>query len=335
MTTSVPPAAGRRTIASPSRRRLLRTAVAGACLAAGTAAPAPTATAQGARGAANFRARVPALRLGANLERWFPIAADNRARRLGPGWWTELRGAGFDHVRLFVPRFSETGTGPEVLRLFAEAVADANRAGLPVLLGLADMLHESHPWSDAEWAQWEARAELLAAATDPALVALAPLNEPAFSGTATWRPVRDRMLARLRTLAPRHTLAWGGREWCSWRSLLDIAPPPGDGNTIAEVHDYQGGDADAIAHRFGQVVAWRERHGTPVVVSELGGTMATAFDNVPVWADDLRRLLPVLRRLGLPAALWAYTHGGHWRLQLDQSPRPRPEIAAVLGTARR
>lgn len=276
--------------------------------------------------------RIGELRLGANLERWFPIAANNQARRLGAAWWTELRAAGFDHVRMFVPRVEETGDGPEVPNLFRDATADAVAAGFTVLLGIADFYEQGSPWNDNAWRVWDRRARILADGTDPARVALAPLNEPAFDAAAAWLPVRDRLLTRLRAAAPRHTLAWGGHEWCSWRSLLEIEPPA-DRNAIAEVHDYQGGDTSAVEWRFNDVVAWRAKHGVPVIVSELGGALASG-DDVNAWAADLRQALPVLARLRLPATLWAFTHGGAWRMQDAEAPRPRAALAAAIAGRR-
>ena len=81
--------------------------------------------------------------------------------------------------------------------------------------------------------------------------------------------------------------------------------------------------------RFGPIAAWRERHRTLVMVSGIGGADATKQDRA-AWAEDLRQALPVLGRLCLPAALWAYTHGGWWRLQDGESARPHPVIAAAL-----
>jgi hypothetical protein len=92
---------------------------------------------------ADPRARFAALGLGANLERWFPIASDARPRRLGRAWWQGLREAGFDHARLFLP--SDAGDGEAVPRLFLTAVEDANAAGLPVLLGLDDLFESTAP----------------------------------------------------------------------------------------------------------------------------------------------------------------------------------------------
>jgi hypothetical protein len=75
--------------------------------------------------AGDLRTRLSRLRCGANLERWFPVARDNHARRLGRGWWREFRAAGFDHVRMFVPGGSG---GSELLELFHQAIEDANAA---------------------------------------------------------------------------------------------------------------------------------------------------------------------------------------------------------------
>ena len=295
-----------------------------ALLAAGLA-PAVPAMAQD-NSLPDPRARFAALGLGANLERWFPVAADQRPRRLGRGWWQGLRAQGFDHARLFLPR--EAGDGEDVPRLFLTAVEDANAAGLPVLLGLDDLFEATDPWPEARMRRMAARARIFARATDPALVVLAPLNEPAFPSPAAWRPVRDRLLGLVRAEAPRHVLMWGGHEWCSWRSLLPITPPA-DPLTIAEVHDYQGGDAAWIARRFGDVRGWSQRHGVPAMVTELGGALPHAEDE-QAWAEDLLRILPALRRLGLPATLWAVTHGGHWRLQAGGGPALRPALAAAI-----
>jgi len=301
------------------RRRILLAAAAAAPLA-----PRPATAAEA------FRARIPTLRLGANLERWFPIAARQRPRRLGRAWWEGLREAGFDHARLFIPR--DAGDGMQVPRLFLTAIQDATSVGLPVTIGLTDLYEEDSPWDDSGWRAMRARAALFAAETDPAMVAIAPLNEPAFAGPAAWTPVRDRLLTAAREAAPRHALVWGGHEWCSWRSLLRQSPPA-DAATIAEVHDYEGGNATRVAERFGAVAQWRDRHGVPVIVSELGGALPHAEDEA-AWARDLRTALPVLARLGLPATLWAVTHGGHWRIQEEETPRPRPLLAAALRAAR-
>jgi hypothetical protein len=296
-----------------------------ALVATALAAAAPrAATAQG------LRPRIAELRLGANLERWFPVAAAQHPRRLGRGWWERFRDAGFDHARLFLPR--DAGEGEDVPRLFLAALEDAQAAGVPVLLGLSDFFHGSHPWTEAEWRQLSRRARLFGAETDAGRVVLAPVNEPAFDSPAAWTPVRDRLLAAVRAEAPRHTLMWGGHEWCSWRSLPP-QPPPADPNTIAEVHDYEGGDARWVAQRFGAVATWRDRHRVPVVVAELGGQLRHAEDEA-AWAADLRRALPELRRLGLPATLWAITHGGHWRLQQADGPAPRTRLAEALRAAR-
>jgi hypothetical protein len=237
---------------------------------------------------------------------------------------------GFDHARIFIPKVQETGTGEEVLGGFAEAVADATAAGLTVLLGLSDFYHHSSPWGAADWQALATRAAFFAARTDPGRVALAPINEPAFPDTATWLPVRDRLLAAVRAKAPRHTLMWGGREWCSPASLLE-APPPADPDTVAEAHDYGGGDAAAVRARFAPLTAWRQRHGIPALVTEMGGSLGHETD-IAAWAADLRQSLPVLRTLELPAALWAYTHGGHWRLQESDGPVLRPQFRQVLQT---
>lgn len=290
-----------------------------AATAAATVAPVAAQTADPRTGFA-------ALRLGANLERWFPIAAGGHARRLGRGWWEGLRGAGFDHVRMFMPR--DAGGGEDVLRLYLTSVEDAVAAGLPVLFAFNDAYGSTEPWDEPTLRLVAARARLFGRATDPARVVLAPLNEPAFPNAADWTPVRDRLLALLRAEAPRHVLMWGGHEWCSWRSLLQQPPAP-DPLTIAEVHDYEGGDAAWIRDRFAQVAEWGRRHRTPVMVTELGGRMGHQADEA-AWAEDLRRSLPELRRLRLPAALWAVTHGGDWRLQQGPGPALRPLLAAAI-----
>ena len=306
------------------RRALLAAPLA---LSPGCATAQPPSTARPRTPPVPLRERLGALRLGANVERWFAIASNNQPRRLGPGWWRGFRAAGFDHARLFIPDVSQTGDGGGVAETFRDVVADANAAGLPVLLGVSDFIKHDAPWGQREWAALAARAAVLAR-TDPAQVVLSPVNEAVFPDAATWTPVRDRLLGVLRRAAPRHTLMWGGHEWGSWRSLIQNTPPA-DPNTVAEVHDYEGGDTGAVEWRFGQVAAWRERYGQTVLVAELGGAV-NHRENRAAWAADLRQSLPVLRRLRLPVALWAYTHGGHWRLQPGEGPALHSEFRAAL-----
>jgi hypothetical protein len=290
-------------------------------LAGATAALLPHGAAGQPQG---LRARLGQLRLGANLERWYPVARDNRPRRLGPGWWREFRGSGFDHVRMFLPAVSVTGGGTEVPAMFQQAVEDATGAGLVVLLGMADFFHADPGWDRRDWAALAERGRFFAPRTDPAQVVLAPINEPVFPDAAAWMPVRDRLLAALRQAAPRHLLMWGGHEWCSGRSLLP-ATPPADPATIAEVHDYEGGDASAVRGRFTPLAAWRDRYRLPVLVTELGGAKGHET-NRPAWTRDLRVALPVLRSLGLPATLWSYSHGGWWRMQPGDAAAPHEEV---------
>jgi hypothetical protein len=230
---------------------------------------------------------------------------------------------------MFLPEVKNTGEGTEIPAMFAQAVEDAVAARLPVLLGLADSFHHSAPWEERDWRAFATRAAFFAARTDPAHVVLAPLNEPAFPDTATWLPVRDRMLRKLRQAAPRHTLMWGGREWCSTTSLLEMEPPS-DPNTVAEVHDYLGGNASAVEERFAAVATWRDRHRLPVLATELGGPQEHATNRAAL-AGDLGQSLPVLRRLRLPVTLWSYTHGRWWRLQPGDEPAPYRELRGVLG----
>lgn len=275
-----------------------------------------------------LRQRLAVLRCGANLERWFPVAANNQPRRLGPTWWREFRQAGFDHVRLFLPNPDQSGEGRDLLELFLTAITDATNNGLPVLLGLMDQHHQSHPWGEREWRAFAERAEFFGRNCDPAQVVLAATNEAAFDNARAWTPLRDRLLAQLRRAAPRHLLMWGGWEWCSLRSLADMAPP-GDRDTLAEVHDYQGGSTEQVVARFAAATAWRDRHSLPVLVTELGGAQGHE-ENRAAHAADLAQSLPGLRRLNLPATLWAYTYGNWWRLQDDESAAPRPEIRQLL-----
>ena len=149
-----------------------------------------------------MRERLGALRLGANLERWFTIGSNNHPRRLGRAWGRGFKGAGFDHVRLFIPDVAYTGDGPGIAEMYREAAADAVSAGLPVLVGLSDFFKHGEPWGDRHWKALEDRAAVFAR-TDPSHIVLAPVNESAFPDAAAWTPVRDRLLGVVRRAAPR------------------------------------------------------------------------------------------------------------------------------------
>jgi len=105
--------------------------------------------------------------------------------------------------------------------------------------------------------------------------------------------------------------AYAGREWV----VEEVRRMLGAGivDTVHNHHNY----------------AWRERHGQTVLVAELGGAV-NHRENRAAWAADLRQSLPVLRRLRLPVALWAYTHGGAWRLQPGEGPALHPEFRGAL-----
>jgi Cellulase (glycosyl hydrolase family 5) len=272
----------------------------------------------------DFKARLSRLRIGANLERWFPIARDNNARRLGRSWWRDFRAVGFDHVRMFIPKGSG---GSELLQMHLQAIDDAVAAGLPVLFGLNDILQQDTPEA-RDWDRLTARARFFARRTDPEMVVLAPLNEPAFETTAAWVPVRDKMLSIVRAAAPRHLLMWGGREWNSLDSLLEM-PLPADPWTIAEVHDYGGGTTAEVRQRFAPIVAWRDRNRIPVLVTEFNGS-GEHQTNRGKWVRDLQQGLPALRSLGLPVTIWSYSDGGWYRMQPGDGPAPYPEVRALL-----
>ncbi|MDO9708235.1 glycoside hydrolase family 5 protein [Paracraurococcus lichenis] len=280
------------------------------------------AAGQAAAQAADFRTRLARLRVGANLERWFPVTRDNHARRLGRAWWREFRAAGFDHVRFIVP-----ADGIELFEMFHDAIADATAAGLPVLLALQDIVHQGSPES-RDIDGLGRRARWFAARTDPEMVVFAPVNEPAFQTTDTWQPIRDRMLGAIRKEAPRHLLMWGGKEWNSIRSLPEMAPPA-DPWTIAEVHDYGGGSPAEVRRRFAPAIAWRERYNLPVLCAEYNAS-GDKQERRERWIEDLRAGLPVLRELNLPATLWSYSHGGWYRLQPEDGPAPYPEVRRLL-----
>lgn len=288
-----------------------------ASLAMAGAAPA---AAQGE----DFRTRLSRLRCGANLERWFTIARDNQSRRLGRAWWRDFKAAGFDHARLIIP-----GSGVELYELYRQAIDDAMAAGVPILLALQDIVHQGSPEA-RDWDGLAARARFFAQRTDPEMVVFAPVNEPAFETTATWLPVRDRMLATLRAEAPKHLLMWGGREWNSVRSTLEMAPPA-DPWTIVEMHDYGGGTAAEVRRRYAPVVAWRERYRLPIIVAEYNA-YGSKQEKLSLWITDLREGLPVLRSLNIPATLWSYSHGGWYRLQPEDGPAPHPEVRALLAS---
>ncbi len=294
----------------PTRRGLLALPMAGA-LAAPASAQEPSP----------MRRRLATLRLGANLERWYTITKDNQPRRLGLGWWRGFRAAGFDHVRIFLPEMAQTGSSMDIPALYLNAVKDAVEAGLPVFLGMADFYYQKKPWSERDWEGMRARARFFAERTDPSMVVLAALNEPVFDDNASWLPVRDRLLADMRRAAPQHMLMWGGHEWNSARSLIGCSLPA-DPNTIAEAHDYQGTQSPG---RFQAVAAWRDRNRIPVIVSELGGAFGHET-NWAAWAADLARVLPELKQLRLPATLWSYSHGSHWRMQNGDEPMPKPDL---------
>ena len=98
--------------------------------------------------------------------------------------------------------------------------------------------------------------------------------------------------------------------------------------TVTELQDAV--DLNASITSTANIVRGRARDRGFELVTELGGAEKHK-ENRAAWAADLRQSLPVVRRLGFPVAFWAYTYGGHWRLQPGESPNPHPEFRAVMG----
>jgi endoglucanase len=219
------------------------------CAAVAVAAVRP---AQAQQGTSLAFQRAEHLRRGINLSAWYAQNGDHSAARMDtyttPADFQLIKGLGFDHVRLSIdpePLINDRQFGS--LRLDAMArldktVKQLTDAGLNVVLDIhAEEDFKARLVSGDEgverfcafWATFAGHY----AATDPDKVFFEILNEPTLADLYRWEGIQARVVARIRGVAPRHTVIATASMYSGIDNLLAMEPVR-DENVIYTFHDY-------------------------------------------------------------------------------------------------
>lgn len=204
-------------------------------------------------------ARVDKLSKGANVCLWFRYAPDKDREKHFQSYLTAadaklLRDLGLKHVRLClhpaVVMSKDDPTKPDaaVLKHVAAAVDLFRKHDLAVVLDLHAEHNQKRNDVEKELLGTDAGVEKFAAFwtafakqfadTDPDWVFFEVLNEPVFDkNQKRWEEVREKLVAAVRTAAPKHTVVLAGHAWSGvWG--LQQAKPATDPNVVYTFHFY-------------------------------------------------------------------------------------------------
>jgi aryl-phospho-beta-D-glucosidase BglC (GH1 family) len=210
------------------------------------------ATAQGQSGKSLAFARAEHLRHGINLSGWYAQTGDFSAARMNayatPADFQLIKSLGFDHVRLSIdpePLIADPQLGSlrlEPMARLDKTVKEIIAAGLNVVLDI----HPEDNWKTQLTRTDEGPERLCAfwstfaghyAALDPERVFFEILNEPTLQDLYRWEGIQARVVARIRLVAPHHTLIATSSMYSGIDNLLAMEPVR-DENVIYTFHDY-------------------------------------------------------------------------------------------------
>ena len=211
-----------------------------------------TAAAEAQRGNSLAFQRAEHLRRGINLSMWYAQTKDFSAARLdgytNAADFQLIKSLGFDHVRLSIdPEWliAEPQSGslkPEPMQRLDRTVKALNDAGLGVVLDMHPEDSYKNPLGNGEdpaqrfFAFWGNFA-LHYATSDPDKVFFELLNEPTVEDLYRWEGLQARAVARVRAMAPRHTIIATASQYAKIDTLLAMEPVR-DENVIYTFHDY-------------------------------------------------------------------------------------------------
>ena len=209
-------------------------------------------TANAQRGTSLAFQRAEHLRRGINLSMWYAQNRDFSAAHLdgmiNTADFQLIKSLGFDHVRLSIdPEWliaePQGGTlKPEVIARLDKTVRELESAGLNVILDIHPEDSFKNPLARGEdgaqrfYAFWGAFAGHFSA-TDPEKVFFEILNEPTMEDLYRWQGIQARTVARIRAVAPRHTILATASMYSSVEMLLALEPVR-DENVIYTFHEY-------------------------------------------------------------------------------------------------
>ena len=196
--------------------------------------------------------RAEHLRRGINLSMWYAQNKDFSPAHLDAMINTTdfamIKSLGFDHVRLSIdPEWlidePQGGTlKPAPMARLDKTVAELESAGLNVILDIHPEESFKPPLAKGDdatqrfYAFWGNFAKHFAA-SDPEKVFFELLNEPTMDDLYRWQGVQARAVARIRAVAPQHTILATASNYSSIESLVAMEPVR-DENVIYTFHEY-------------------------------------------------------------------------------------------------
>jgi len=274
------------------------------------------------------------LARGVNVIGYDPLWRDRSQARFREEFFSMIRQAGFQHVRINLhpfrdnPGADEKGAGlrPEYLDTLDWAVDQGLKAGLLVVLDFHEFTaigKAPEKLKDRYMACWEVIAQRQKARPPEVLFEL--LNEPNSAMTPElWNQWAREALAIVRRTNPKRTVIIGPGQWNNIAALDKLELPADDPNIIVTVHYYspfdfthQGaswaGKADkvgihwgteeeqaAVRADFDRAQAWGEKHHRPIYLGEFG-----VYDKAPQ-EDRVKWLNFVTREAERRGWSWAY-----------------------------
>jgi len=213
----------------------------------------PSVLASGPSGVSD--ARFARIRHGINLSHWFAqTLVGSYPKSYLDTRTTErdialIRSMGFDHVR-FTLDPAPLADPSDMAKLNAEYLGYVDRAIDTILAHDLAVIVDIHPsdefkiklrTDDEHVAQfiafWHSLAKHLAT-RDPERVFLEVINEPMAEDAYRWMGIQSKVVAAMRSAAPRHTIIVTGPRWSGKRDLL-VIEPLADPNLIYNFHYYE------------------------------------------------------------------------------------------------
>ena len=236
---------------------------------------------------------------GLNVLGYDPYWTDPSKARFQWRHFTEIRRAGFDHVRINLFAFRHMARSGQLdpiwLKRLDAAIAAARRAGLAVILDEHDFDECATDVASCRvrlasfWSQIGERYRRQSRS-----VAFELLNEPHGALDRDWNRVFPELLAIVRRSNPARTVVIGPTHWNSFRDLDALDLPAGDRNILVTFHYYepfefthQGApwtdrkdklgvawgapaDRERLKSDFAKVAAWGRLHRRPILLGEFG-----------------------------------------------------------------
>ncbi len=196
--------------------------------------------------------RAEHLRRGINLSMWYAQSSDYSAARLASytndADFKLIKSLGFDHVRVSIdpePLIQDAQAGtlrPDAVARLDATVRQITDEGLNVVLDI----HPEETWKNKLLKGEDGPAQFFAfwtsfaghfASTDPEKVFFEVMNEPTLDDLYRWQGIQARAVARIRAVAPQHTILATSSMYSSVDTLLSLEPVR-DENVIYTFHEY-------------------------------------------------------------------------------------------------